>query len=485
MAKDVIVLEFNELTPALVDRFCSEGHLPNFSRLRDRSIVAVTDAEAQFPHLEPWIQWVTVHTGLSHREHGVFDLSDGPALKAPRIWDLVSEEGEKVWICGSMNAAVRGKNINGFLLPDPWATDIEAYPRGYFAAYNGLVQPYVQEYTAEKPPVGIGAMLSFARFMAANGLSTQTVANIARQLAGELRNPIKWKRALILDRLQWDVFRCIYKRERPKFSTFFLNSTAHFQHYYWRNMEPDLFASKSAPEVQRTYADAVLAGYRQMDRLIGECMAMAGPETAIVLCTALGQRPMLDYEETGGKQIFKVRDIDALCAFAGVSGHEYAPVMAEQFYLFFRTEAEAADAERKFQALRLDDGTPLMLARREGTRLFAGCSLVTAPHPDAAMLAGQSNASIPFLSLFYPVEAVRSGMHDPKGILWIALPERRHLQVEREVSLLEIAPTLLEIADVRTAHAFDRSAMPEIGTGATGGLASPIGQARGKAGHAA
>jgi hypothetical protein len=65
MDNRVIVLEFNELTPALVDRFIAQGHLPNFARLRAESIVAVTDAEETFPTLEPWIQWVTVHTCLT------------------------------------------------------------------------------------------------------------------------------------------------------------------------------------------------------------------------------------------------------------------------------------------------------------------------------------------------------------------------------------------------------------------------------------
>ncbi len=42
--KKVIVLEFNELVPSLVDRFIAEGKLPNFKRLRNESTVAVTDA---------------------------------------------------------------------------------------------------------------------------------------------------------------------------------------------------------------------------------------------------------------------------------------------------------------------------------------------------------------------------------------------------------------------------------------------------------
>ena len=44
MPRPVLMLEFNELSPELMHRFITEGHLPNFKRLRDESLVYVTDA---------------------------------------------------------------------------------------------------------------------------------------------------------------------------------------------------------------------------------------------------------------------------------------------------------------------------------------------------------------------------------------------------------------------------------------------------------
>ena len=239
MTSNVIILEFNELTPHLIDRFIKAGILPNFKKLREQSIEALTDAGEQHPALEPWIQWVTVHTGMPYSEHKVFDLDDGVELKAPRIWDIVSAAGRRVWICGSMNAAVQGDSINGYVVPDPWASRVPSLPKGYFEPYLQLVRTYVQEYTAEKTKVSKAAMLQFGRFMLANGLSLTTIRKTIAQLADERRNPSKWRRAAILDRLQWDMFRKIYQKERPALATFFLNSTAHYQHYFWRNMDPE------------------------------------------------------------------------------------------------------------------------------------------------------------------------------------------------------------------------------------------------------
>src|SRR6266436_3182624 len=98
-----ILLEFNELCPSLLSRFLNEGVLPNFQRFYDTSAVYTTDAEEQFPNLEPWIQWPTVHSGMTFREHGIFHLGDGRTLRQKCVAELLSEAGIPVGIFGSMN----------------------------------------------------------------------------------------------------------------------------------------------------------------------------------------------------------------------------------------------------------------------------------------------------------------------------------------------------------------------------------------------
>ena len=64
MTQNVILLEFNELSPTLMNRFISQGHLPHFKRFSEESAIYLTEAAERAPYLDPWIQWVTVHTGL-------------------------------------------------------------------------------------------------------------------------------------------------------------------------------------------------------------------------------------------------------------------------------------------------------------------------------------------------------------------------------------------------------------------------------------
>jgi hypothetical protein len=124
----VILVEFNELSPALMDRFIGAEHLPNFKRMRDQSEVCISVAEEKPPHLDPWIQWVDVHTGVPYSQHGISDLSQGHNLRYESVWSVVSDAGWPVWVCGSMNVQYK-EGIRGYILPDPWATDLPPYPR--------------------------------------------------------------------------------------------------------------------------------------------------------------------------------------------------------------------------------------------------------------------------------------------------------------------------------------------------------------------
>ncbi|WP_181705437.1 alkaline phosphatase family protein [Chthonobacter rhizosphaerae] len=464
MSKKVILLEFNELTPELMDRFIADGSLPAFERLRRESIVALTDAEEPPPALEPWIQWVTVHTGLAYGEHKVFDLGDGAKLRARRLWDVVADEGKRAWVCGSMNVAVTTANRDRVrLLPDPWSKGVDPLPVGYFEPFYNFVRSYVQEYTRDKPPIGSAEYMAFSKFMITHGLSPRTVWNAVSQLAVERFNKSKWKRAAILDRLQWDVFKAEWKRFQPHFSTFFLNSTAHYQHYYWRNMEPSKFALKDTAERQEMYAGAIQFGYRKMDEIVREVLDLADDDTTIVLATALGQQAMTKYDDDGGKQIYKPRDIKLLARYAGITTpFDFKPVMAEQFHLDFASEAEAADALAKFQALKSDGHEEVMLMRQEGASLFGGCGIFTAIEDTATIRTPHSNQTLTFEELFYPVDGVKSGMHHPDGILWIRLPSRLSRTIDRKIPLTEVGSTLLELAGIDHTRAFKSPATPEI-----------------------
>ncbi len=377
--KRIILLEFNELCPSLTHRFMGAGHLPAFQRFHNESLVYTTRAHERAPYLDPWIQWVTVHTGLNYDRHHIDKLNEGQTCDAARIWDLVSERGGTSWICGSMSTRYR-PGFKGAFIPDPWTTKVEPTP-ARFRPYFQFVQNSVLDSTNARAAMSRRDAIAFVRFMLRHGLSARTASVIGKQIVAEWRGRHRWKRAVVLDQLQFDVFRHHWKRERPTFSTLFLNSTAHFQHLHWREMEPELFEVQPTAAELEEYRAAILFGYQKMDALLGQVLKMADDKTTVVLATALSQQPCLTYEHQGGKAFYRPTDFGRLCAFAGVSGHtRVAPVMAHQFQVEFESEEAARSGCDRLQALRLDDRRALTV-ERNGNQIFAWCPITTVVAP--------------------------------------------------------------------------------------------------------
>jgi hypothetical protein len=445
----VILVEFNELTPRLMERFIRDGKLPNFARLRAESHVYTTDAAAEGEDLNPWVQWVTVHTGLGHREHGVQHLADVDKLSREQIWDLSSAAGKTVWVCGSMNASYRTP-LRGFVLPDPWSQNVAPHPRQELEPFYRFVLKNVQQYTQDKTAGSRLDLVKFGAFLATHGLTPETIKATLAQLVAERRDPtVRWKRAVILDRMAFDVFHHYWRMHKPELATFFLNSTAHFQHQYWRNLEPEAFDIKPTDDEQRAYAGAIEFGYTQMDHLVGRLLELAGNEAQLVFATALSQQPYLRAEKIGGKRHYRIDDGKLLAAKLGLGGrYRYEPVMADEFYLRFEDEAAARAAEALLPSFRAGGEPPLRVIKREGRDVFAQCKIRKAL-PEGTMIESADGRPLcRYYDVFHLVEGLKSGYHHPDGMLWIRHLDRRHREHAGKVPLTAVAPTVLDLLGV-------------------------------------
>lgn len=451
----VVLLEFNELCPSLMTEFIEAGHLPHFKKLRDSSAIFTSEAKERAPYLEPWIQWINVHTGVPFSEHGVELLGDAEKVTQPALWDLISEAGMKVWVCGSMNVHCTSK-VTGDLLPDPWSAESYTRPADLLT-YNRFVRKQVQEHSNADAKFGKADYLKFLSFMMSHGLSMTTIKTAINQLRSEKKNGKRWRRAFILDLLQYDVFEHIYKKESPAFSTFFLNSTAHMQHVYWRNMQPELFTIKPTEKEQREYSSAILEGYVHMDKIIERVLGIAGSDATVIFATAISQQPYLGFEDKGGKRIYRPRDIDAFARWVGVKDLKACnPVMAEQFWLEFETNADMVAAAEVLDRVTCD-GKPCLAVNREETAIHCGFNIRTQIEPGAILASPAAGASAKFFDIFYAIEGLKSGMHHQDGLLWIR-DSRISKSSNPRVAVESIAPTILDLLDVPIpAHMADPS----------------------------
>jgi hypothetical protein len=455
-ANRLIFAEFNELCPWLIDQWMREGLLPNFERMHGQSSVFETFADVTDPaNLEPWIQWYSLHTGLSFDQHKVFHLTEGAAATHDDLWRIAHAAGRRVINFAGMNARPFDF-ADSVYVADPWCENGNASPSA-LNIYNRFVGANVREYSNPDARLKAGDYAKFLGFMATHGLRPATIGALARQLIEERTKDrrLSWKRATLLDRMQMDVFRHYVGKTQPDFATFFINSTAHLQHSYWRQFQPEAFTVQPDAESSALYGDAVKTGYVAMDRLLGEFMDLADTNGAmLVFATALSQQPYLAAEESGGKHFHRLRDVESFFRRFALPHRDIDPTMTHQYFVRFDSDADRVKTHQALAAFRLADGRALFgFNDRTEDGLYFSCDIyeeidgtIGVEAPDGSCLKLDDIA--------YKIDATKSGRHHPAGALWFRTGT--HRAHETAVSILDIFPTTLDLLGVEN-NSRDRS----------------------------
>lgn len=413
----VIMLELNELCPPIVDRMMAAGELPNFSWLKGQSDVHVTFTDD--PSLEPWVQWVTLHTGEPESVHGATELDEGHLIDTPRFWDEMADDGIESLIFGSMNCRTERPD-KVWLLPDPWSVGVKATDPAY-QGFQDFISNNVREHTNPNAKQGAREMAGVVSFLLSHGLSLKTIKDAVSQIASEKtsKSDRHWRRAIILDQLMWDVFEATYKKRRPDFATFFANSTAFLQHRYWRHMSPESYQVKPSAADMESYGDAIEDSYRHMDNLIARARKLVGENGRIIFATALSQEANTRYEHIGGKFVYRAHDFKKLFDWAGApSGATFEPVMTHQAWATYKTEEEANAAHAALQNIT-SNGKSIMDSRVDENRVFFCSNIISVVEDGFEVTHATDNKRIAFTDLFFLIGQVNNSQHNRHGCFWL------------------------------------------------------------------
>lgn len=441
--KKVLLLEFNELTHSLMEEYIAAGYLPNFERFYNQSQIFKTDAMATGEDLNPWIQWVSLHTGLKPKEHNVYRLNDMKDFEGDFVWDTLTNKGIKSWICGSMNTKFKD-GFNGLFIYDPWATNTPLHPVGKFETYIDFITQSVQGHASgENVPAK-----NFLLYMLNNGLSVKTIGKAIKQLLKErFAGAGKWGRAMILDRFQFDLFKYNYRKEQPEFSTFFLNSTAHFQHHYWKDTDPKAFGLTDHT-VNKKQSSAILDGYKNMDSILGDMVNLVDENTVIMMCTALSQQPFKGEERNYYNINSITKFIDKISVKQKV---QYIPVMAEQFHLECETIEDANALLEWLSHFEMESNEFFYVGSNKvfslsinSKRVNVQCRCAKSVSDDSVILNKNDGTTILFHDVFHKMKDTKSGMHNLLGMLWINDKDKNHQIIEQPIELEVIKPMILE-----------------------------------------
>lgn len=459
----LLVLELNEITWDLVDPLMERGLLPNFQALVRDGARADAWASEEPRHLDPWVTWTTLYSGVPQSVHGLAMLEqDRETVRAKRLWDYLADQGLRIGLFGSANSWPPAP-VEGFWVPGPFARDFATYPSELepIQALNvGLTRGHTagSAGTAARPK-----MADLAPSLMRLGLRPATMLLMAREMLGIRRNPrTRWKLAALQPLVNADLFSALYRRHRPQFATFHSNHVAYYMHRFWRAMQPEAFDVPPSEDERATYGKCIEHGYMVADRLLGVMRRLAGPDVNLAVLSSCGQQPA-----TGGRYSEDQRQghvglqirIKSLLEKLGVAEQtRYSNLMAPQWKLDF-TDPAALErtAELIAGARNVTRNAAPFAVHREGESLCVGPYRNQQLGDELELLTPTGHVRLPARELLEQhAEVAKSGRHHPKGVLLLHGPD-----VVAGVNLgrcdnLDIAPTLLTLL---------RQQVPEAMTG--------------------
>jgi hypothetical protein len=455
LPRKVILAEFNEITWRIVDPWCRQGKLPVFEEFLREGVRGSPKALEEPPYLDPWISWTTLYTGRPQEEHGVRILEQPPeTVQGPRVWELAADAGKSVGVFGSIMSWPPRPRVRGFWVPGTFSPGPETSPPE--------LQP-IQELNlgatrAHTPLAGKAkraGLVGRAWQLRKLGLSVGTMFRVFSYLVRTRFWPHrKWEKVSLQPLINLDFFDRLYRQHRPDLATFHTNHVAHYQHRFWRSMDPTPFLSPPPPKEVRQFGPAIAHGYRVAEQVLRRLWKLADDNTVVIVASGLGQQPYVVEEFKEGRQVVRIRDIGQLIELCGLTGAcTPLSMMAPQWNLQVPDPAKRVRAEQVLAgAWYRDPQTHLFAFETVGDTICVNVAQKSMRPLDleAACVFPQLGDRRFTLGQLCAVQDAtpKEGYHDPVGLaLFRGAGVRKGGQL-KECTDLDFAPTVLHLLGV-------------------------------------
>lgn len=399
----VILLELNEINFDFVEKYLKSGEdLPAFSSILNKKIYK-TSSENEYENLEPWIQWVSAHTGKKFNEHKIFRLGDIVNSNELQIYEKLEQHGFSVGAISPMNTKNNLKNP-AYFIPDPW-TKTKSDNSFLSQIISSSVSDIVNENANSKISIKsfFGLIISFLILV-----RPKNFLNFLFYAFSAFRKP--WRKALFLDKLLHEFHLTLFKSKSPNFSSLFLNAGAHIQHHYFFNSSQVESELKNPTWYVGNREDPVLEMLKVYDEIIGELL---GQDASLIIATGLSQIP---YKKK--KFYYRLKNHGKFLKNLGINYLEVQPRMSRDFLVKFKSEDLALDAFEILNSLEDDNGIKFFGSiDNRGKELFI---LLTYPE--------EITETTFFLNSNFRISAkenvsfvaIKNGEHNERGFLFLS-----------------------------------------------------------------
>jgi hypothetical protein len=430
MKNKTILLGLNELNFDYINFYINQGLLPNFKKIFEIQTPIETVSENDYKLLEPWVQWVTIHSGKSYKEHNVFRLGDivnNPELS--QIFEELEAEGLSVGAVSPFNAENRLKNPS-FFVPDPWT---KTNPSGNWIV-KALYQAVHQSVNDNaKSKLNLKSMISL-------GLGILLYVPLSR-LFYFIKTVLKAKnpgtKAVILDSLLADVHLSLWKKHKPDFSNLFLNSGAHIQHHYLFNSKAYQGNLKNPEWYCPDGFDPLIQILSEYDYQIGKLLKLK--DVKLIIASGLHQQP---HEHL--TFYWRLKEHVKFAEMIGIKNFsEILPRMSRDFLIKFKKESDALNAENLLNSFCASkDEIKIFEVDNRGTSLFVELVYPNDIKDNDSIYSKESNLKLERFKSYLAFVAIKNGEHNGIGYM----TSNFNLRQEKQIPLTDLKSIIKKVA---------------------------------------
>ncbi len=400
--KNLIFIELNELNFKYAKKYIEKYNLKNFKKLCDQNFTNTTVKE-DYEYLEPWIQWASIHSGLSAKEHKVFRLGDIVNTNITDIFSIIEKSGFKVGAIMPMNTK-NNLNSPAYFIPDAWtktSTDKSFWSKILSKCLTQIILDNSKKKITLKSFFYL--ILCFFKFF--------SISNLFLYFKFFFKGITKkYYLVFFLDLFLHDVHLKLLRKNNVNFSTLFLNGIAHIQHHYLFNSRlienniknPDWYLSENE--------DPFFEILKLYDKIIGDYLNKKNYN--LLVATGLSQ---VKYDRI--KFYYRLKNHENFLNKIGINFKKVFPRMTRDFLIEFENENLALDAATQLKNITIDKKENLFgMIENRGKSLF-----VTLTYPneikDSNDLYFNNNIIHKGLEDLTFV-AIKNGMHSREGYMF-------------------------------------------------------------------
>jgi hypothetical protein len=403
--KNVLIIELNEFNVELLTAACQQHSLPSIAKiLALPSSSYKTHDRYNSGYLEPWVQWVSIHTGQASRWHQIKHLGEVPQLQQEQCWEVLSKHNITTGVWGVMNGARRNAHNNLFFLPDPWTFSEWGTPAKLNALLD-LPRFLSKNYQNLKKSFFKIAVKSvqLLKFVATSGIASKIIRQ-GVQLLKDLRQHGYHHYIFIshFDYVSTLLFTQYKKHYQPRCAFLFLNSIAHLQHHYWR-------------EGTAGVTPQILFGLQKMDQTLA-LLFTEFLDDAVVVHNGLSQ---MNTNHEKPWVLYRQKDPLPFLRALGIPAIKVEQHMTHDGHVFFNTAADCTQAQLLLKQARLQN-KPLFHVesnKEDPRKLFYQLKFTDELDPNTPVLFDFNQKQYKFFDYFDRI-VTRTGRHIPIGTVY-------------------------------------------------------------------